>query len=94
MIRSDFVSDDPTPVSSVPKTNGTSNGSPRDWEIGMSPPKASESVPLHDLPAQFPLVGRASEIRRVNLHLVPEGSSATVGLLIRGEAGVGKTRLI
>lgn len=60
----------------------------------MNPPKASESVPLHDLPAQFPLVGRASEIRRVNLHLVPEGSSATVALLIRGEAGVGKTRLI
>jgi predicted ATPase len=46
------------------------------------------------LEGDFPLVGREAEVRRIGLHLDPEENPSPAALLLRGEAGVGKSRLL
>ena len=57
----------------------------------------TESKPLGSgahSPTEFPLVGRESEIRRLTSHIATDEPFGPPALLIRGDTGVGKTRLI
>ena len=55
----------------------------------VDPQRAQEG-----LGGEFPLVGREAEVRRLGLHIEVERESAPATLLLRGEAGVGKSRLL
>lgn len=63
-------------------------------ELAMISSTALDSGRLLELLREPPLVGRDAEVLRVQAHVTGEDPSSPSALLIRGESGVGKTRLI
>ncbi len=94
MNRSDFVPASRVLVGSKTNGNRSASASPGRPELGMSSPHTSEPTALPESPTEFPLVGLASEIQRLKLHLAVAEPSGPEALLVRGVTGVGKTRLI